>query len=499
MGVDIRTCLASALAALATTANAQPASIPARLASDPMSRQELLACVEREEQVKARRASLELRTAGLNDESESLSVEAKWIDDAQRAQKPGDKAAREQLARRIEAYNRRIAADNLDAKSLTQDGAGLEADIGAFNAACATRPFDPKDQESARAEYRARVGQARPVVAPAAAAAGPFEEGVKAHDQGRYEAAFALWLPLAEQGRAAAQFNLGALFEKGQGVARDDVSAAQWYLKAAEQGDTEAQYKVAAFYETGTGVPVSVPRARFWYGRVVANAGTDSASLDAARRAREQLARLPKGATHENEEVMAYDGGRFVIARSAAKDCVIALQGMVNRGATLMFEGVVKKATSLGCSSPLTLVLESLGGSHDDGIRLGRMVRAEGLRTVARYECASACATIFLGGVQRVLWGSRAAIGLHQVALQSERGSTSDRRCSQSIDGPGVVEMRRYLRFSIPASADRVFRVIMDTSCDSIEWISGQRAVDLGLATEVKAESADVFGPMKLR
>ena len=40
----------------------------------------------------------------------------------------------------------------------------------------------------------------------------------------------------AAQGDAAAQFNLGLMFEHGHGVPRDCVEAARWYRKAAAQG-----------------------------------------------------------------------------------------------------------------------------------------------------------------------------------------------------------------------------------------------------------------------
>ena len=44
----------------------------------------------------------------------------------------------------------------------------------------------------------------------------------------------------AEQGDAAAQYNLGIMYEEGTGVKQDFAEAAKWYRKAAEQGDTEA-------------------------------------------------------------------------------------------------------------------------------------------------------------------------------------------------------------------------------------------------------------------
>ena len=48
----------------------------------------------------------------------------------------------------------------------------------------------------------------------------------------------------AEQGFAAAQSNLGDMFNKGWGVPQDDAEAAKWYRRAAVQGDADAQYSL---------------------------------------------------------------------------------------------------------------------------------------------------------------------------------------------------------------------------------------------------------------
>jgi ATP-dependent protease ClpP protease subunit len=320
--------------------------------------------------------------------------------------------------------------------------------------------------------------------------AGPYEDGITAYDQRRFDTAFALWIPLAEKGHVAAQFNLGVLFEKGLGVAQDYAEAARWYMKAAEQGDAEAQYNVAVLYENGPGLSFDLEKARYWYNKVLANPRGDRGSLETKRRARERLANLTPP-----EEVIAYEGGRFVLRRSVSGDCVVALQGLVSRDATFKFDDVVKKAAAIGCSRPLMMLLESPGGSLFDGILLGQEVQSQTLRTVARYECASACSMIFLGGAERVLAGSRARIGFHQAALVGAKG----RRCDQSIDSPGVIKIRKYLRFVIPADADRIFQIIMKTSCDSIEWIYGQPALELGVATTLESEAVDVFGPKENR
>jgi TPR repeat protein len=76
-----------------------------------------------------------------------------------------------------------------------------------------------------------------------------------AYQRGDYAAAYWEWLPLAEEGDAEAQFNLGILYDLGQGVAQSMVKAASWYRKSAEQGFTAAQYNLAVSFANGEGVP----------------------------------------------------------------------------------------------------------------------------------------------------------------------------------------------------------------------------------------------------
>ncbi|MEQ1522438.1 MAG: sel1 repeat family protein, partial [Aestuariivirga sp.] len=61
------------------------------------------------------------------------------------------------------------------------------------------------------------------------ALAGPYEDAAAAYMRRSYTEALQLWLPLAEQGNAAAQYNLGAMYENGQGVPRDNAKAEMWY------------------------------------------------------------------------------------------------------------------------------------------------------------------------------------------------------------------------------------------------------------------------------
>jgi len=66
------------------------------------------------------------------------------------------------------------------------------------------------------------------------------EKGLTAAQSGDFATALREWTPLAKQGNAFAQFNLGLMYEKGQGVPKDDKTAVKWYTLAAEVGDARA-------------------------------------------------------------------------------------------------------------------------------------------------------------------------------------------------------------------------------------------------------------------
>ena len=91
-----------------------------------------------------------------------------------------------------------------------------------------------------------------------------FDDGVAAYNQGDYATAFKEFKPLAKQGGAAAQYNLGLLYDYGYGVPQDYVEAVKWYRKAAEQGNAEAQRGLGWLYLTGRGVPQDYLLAHMW-------------------------------------------------------------------------------------------------------------------------------------------------------------------------------------------------------------------------------------------
>ena len=68
----------------------------------------------------------------------------------------------------------------------------------------------------------------------------------------------------AEHGDAGAQFELGAMYEAGRGVSRDDAEAAKWYRKSADQGFGRAQLALAFIYGTGRGIGHDDIQAYMW-------------------------------------------------------------------------------------------------------------------------------------------------------------------------------------------------------------------------------------------
>ena len=74
----------------------------------------------------------------------------------------------------------------------------------------------------------------------AGAAQADVKAGVDLWQRGDFAAAVAEWRPLADNGDADAQYNLGQAYKMGRGVPADMHIAQTWYEKAAQQGHPQA-------------------------------------------------------------------------------------------------------------------------------------------------------------------------------------------------------------------------------------------------------------------
>jgi hypothetical protein len=167
-----------------------------------------------------------------------------------------------------------------------------------------------------------------------AAAWAGFDEGVAAYNRGDYKTAIEEWLPVAEQGNARAQYNLGVMFYFGEGVQQDYVAAGEWYEKAAEQGNAAALRSIINMYENGIGVTQNNETAAEWQSRLSdlvdkqAEEPEDSVSsrlymvgIEDPEAVRSFLKRLKQAALNDDREALTtaircpfslYDSGKII-------------------------------------------------------------------------------------------------------------------------------------------------------------------------------------------
>lgn len=99
-----------------------------------------------------------------------------------------------------------------------------------------------------------------------------FAEGLAHINRGEFQAA----LPLIEAAAGAhyseAEFTLGLMHLRGDGVPRDFQKAGLWFGRAAAAGHSRARYDLGAMFRNGEGVPVNREAAKTLF-RMSAQAG----------------------------------------------------------------------------------------------------------------------------------------------------------------------------------------------------------------------------------
>jgi TPR repeat protein len=142
------------------------------------------------------------------------------------------------------------------------------------------------------------------ILLPGIPAFADFAKGRSAYESGDYATAFKEFNPLAEQGHGEAQYNLGMMYNDGQGVTQDYETAFKWFKLAAEhnravkpgasEGAVKAQeavfkymqdlyinramYNLGAMYNNGDGVDRDFVRAYMWM-KIAASQGNENAVL----------------------------------------------------------------------------------------------------------------------------------------------------------------------------------------------------------------------------
>ena len=101
-----------------------------------------------------------------------------------------------------------------------------------------------------------------------------FNAGFDAYNKGDYATALKKLTPLAEQGHAIAQNNLGQMYRYSLGVRQDDQKAMEWYTKAALQGHAGAQFRLGFMYDSSQGVRQDYQKAVKWYTKTALQGNT---------------------------------------------------------------------------------------------------------------------------------------------------------------------------------------------------------------------------------
>ena len=93
-----------------------------------------------------------------------------------------------------------------------------------------------------------------------------LEDAVDAMRSGDFAEAYCIMRPLAEEGDADAQYNIGWMYLNGYGLRINDSLALEWWQKASEQGHSDASFSIGMLYSLGEGeVPKDSDKAIDYY------------------------------------------------------------------------------------------------------------------------------------------------------------------------------------------------------------------------------------------
>ena len=133
-----------------------------------------------------------------------------------------------------------------------------------------------------------------------------------------------------------------------------------------------------------------------------------------------------------------------------------------------------------------TIVLHSPGGSVQDAIRMGQVIREKKFATEVdsgKY-CASSCPLVFAGGLERRA-GEKAAIGVHQIFSVSEAGpSAPNGDQAQRVSA----QCQRYL--GDMGVDPRVWLHAMETPKEALFYFKPEELLALKLATGTTKSAA---------
>ncbi|MBS9722237.1 hypothetical protein JYU29_16200 [Tianweitania sp. BSSL-BM11] len=161
----------------------------------------------------------------------------------------------------------------------------------------------------------------------------------------------------------------------------------------------------------------------------------------------------------------------------------LALTGRIIQGSAQTFVAKVKAHGG----AVNTVVINSPGGSLEDAMAMGRLIREKGFATEIPEGalCASSCPLMFAGGVARSA-GQKAAIGLHQ--FYAAPGSSNDAAAALSSAQATTARISRYLTEMGVDSA--LWLHALDTPPQALYYLSQQERRSYKLVTGAQTVAA---------
>ncbi|MES1927019.1 SH3 domain-containing protein [Salinisphaera sp. T31B1] len=169
-----------------------------------------------------------------------------------------------------------------------------------------------------------------------------------------YDTARSWYEKAAAQNYAKAEHNLGIMYQAGHGVSADPDQAAQWFKRAAEHGEPAAQNNLAVMYVRGQGVPQDLVEAARWAARA-ASAGNQSAITNLP----EIVANLPRSRIDgDNVNIRSQPNTNAQVLRQAGRNTQVVVLDTRNDWAEVLFPkdydtGWVAGFLLAGSSAPL--------------------------------------------------------------------------------------------------------------------------------------------------
>ena len=280
--------------------------------------------------------------------------------------------------------------------------------------------------------------------------------------------ALAALLCLALAGCAGLRSGSGQPEDAGlpPGMSRDQLLteiAACHLRRVAQNGDRGA---------TDTVVIAAVQRYKFDVKDMIARSNQ---LMKAATKA-ENRGSLSKLARDSCETLSALTGVAPSLVRFDATGKVdntwVAVNGEMKQGFAQQVIDQLRKEKAVG------LLISSPGGSLYEARRLGRYLRANGLRVGVDGLCTSACVDVLAGGIERYVTVN-AKLGIHQSKVPKALSSHEGGQLS-------VVAAALYLREM--GVDDSIALAAAAVPSNSMYWISVPEALKSGLATKLVAK-----------